>query len=65
MARKPTAKKATAKPDNELARRVAKYCAQGDVTKAARAVADANPPEAEFDALMASDGRLRDAFLRL
>lgn len=65
MASKPIAKKAIAKPENDLAHRVAKYCAQGDVSKAARAIADANPRETEFDALMASHKGLREAFLRL
>lgn len=67
MARK-SASKSIKKPETDesnLDRRVGKFCAQGDVKKAARLIADANPREAQFDELMASHPGLRDAFSRL
>lgn len=58
------AKKPAKKPDGFNAL-IAKFCSQGDVMKAARAVADAGLSEANFDAIMAENPGLREAFYRL
>lgn len=67
MARKPVKKASAPKagPEANLDRRVGKFCAQGDVGKAARLIADSNLAEAQFDELMAGHPGLREAFSRL
>lgn len=69
MAKKPAkatkAKAPVVKIDETLNAKVAKCIGQGDLRKAARMVADANPPEVQFDKIMADNPNLREAFLGL
>jgi hypothetical protein len=58
------AKKAP-KFDEELSRSVPKLISRGEMRKAAEAVKEASPSEAQFDALMADNPGLRDVYLSL
>lgn len=64
MAKKP-ARKPAEKMDDELSRVVPKLISRGEMLKAAEAVRDASPSEAQFDALMADNPGLRDVYLSL
>ncbi|MDR9777202.1 hypothetical protein RJJ65_32105 [Rhizobium hidalgonense] len=64
MAKK-TIKKTEAKADNELSRIVPKLISRGEMRKAAEAVKEAAPSEAQFDALMADHPGLRNVYLSL
>jgi hypothetical protein len=64
MAKK-TIKKAEAKTDSELSRIVPKLISRGEMLKAAEAVKEAAPSEAQFDALMAENPGLREVYLSL
>lgn len=58
------AKKAQ-KFDEGLSRSVPKLISRGEMRKAAEAVKEASPSEAQFDALMADNPGLRDVYLSL
>lgn len=64
MAKKP-ARKPAEKMDDELSRVVPKLISRGEMLKAAEAVREASPSEAQFDALMAENPGLRDVYISL
>jgi hypothetical protein len=64
MAKK-TFKKRAERVDGELARVVPKLISRGEMLKAAEAVKEASPSEAQFDALMADNPGLRGVYLSL
>lgn len=64
MAKK-TPKKTAVKTDDELSRVVPKLISRGELRKAAEAVKEAAPSEAQFDDLMADNPGLRDVYLSL
>lgn len=64
MAKK-TSKKPAEQKDDELARVVPRLISRGEMRKAAEAVKEADPSEAQFDDIMAANPGLRDAYLSL